>query len=182
MTKTVGIVGARGHTGSELLRILAGHSEVEVVWAGSRERAGQPVDDYPGLLFTDTDPQFVAANPVDVVFLALPDGASDEFLAVIPERTVVVDISSDHRWDSDWAYGLPELFRDRIAGSRRIANPGCYATVMQLALAPLLGDADGTPVVFGVSGYSGAGTTPSPRNDPERLAAREGLEERGHID
>lgn len=170
MTKTVGIVGARGYTGSELLRILHRHPEVEVVWAGSREKAGEPVDDYPGLTFSDTDPEFVAANPVDVVFLALPDGASASFLGVIPDETVVIDISADHRWDTDWAYGLPELFRDRIAGSRRIANPGCYATVMQLALAPLIDEAEGAPVVFGVSGYSGAGTTPGPRNDPDRLA------------
>lgn len=170
MTTTVGIVGARGHTGSELLRILRRHPDVEVAWAGSRERAGQSVDAYPGLVFSDTDPEFVAANPVDVVFLALPDGASGEYLGAVGGDTVVVDISADHRWDPDWAYGLPELFRDKIAGSRRIANPGCYATVMQLALAPLLDDADGTPVVFGVSGYSGAGTTPGPRNDPERLA------------
>src|SRR5690554_2961314 len=124
MTKTVGIVGARGYTGSELLRILHRHPEVEVVWAGSREKAGEPVDDYLGLTFSDTDPEFVAANPVDVVFLALPDGASASFLGVIPDETVVIDISADHRWDTDWAYGLPELFRDRIAGSRRIANPG----------------------------------------------------------
>lgn len=170
MTHSVGIVGARGHTGSELLRILSRHQGVEVAWAGSRERAGQPVEAYPGLVFSDTDPGFVAANPVDVVFLAMPDGASADFLAVIPPETVVIDISADHRWDDDWAYGLPELFRDKIAGSRRIANPGCYATVMQLALSPLLGDADGVPVVFGVSGYSGAGTTPGPRNDPDRLA------------
>ncbi len=170
MTYSVGIVGARGHTGSELLRILRRHPGVEVAWAGSRERAGQAVEDYPGLVFSDTDPGFVAANPVDVLFLALPDGASADFLAVIPPETVVIDISADHRWDDDWAYGLPELFRDKIAGSRRIANPGCYATVVQLALAPLLDDADGVPVVFGVSGYSGAGTTPGPKNDPERLA------------
>lgn len=170
MTKTVGIVGARGYTGTELLKILHRHPEVEVAWAGSREKAGQPVDDYPGLVFTDTTPEFVAGNPVDVMFLALPDGASAVYVDMIPEETVVIDISADHRWDSEWVYGLPELFRDRIAGSRRIANPGCYATVMQLALAPLLDDTDGTPVVFGVSGYSGAGTTPGPRNDPERLA------------
>ncbi len=170
MTKTVGIVGARGHTGSELLRILGRHPEVEVAWAGSRERAGEPVDDYPGLVFSAVDTGFMAANPADVLFLALPDGASKEYLGAVGSDTVVVDISADHRWDPDWAYGLPELFRDKIAGSRRIANPGCYATVMQLALAPLLGDADGVPVVFGVSGYSGAGTTPSPRNDPDRLA------------
>lgn len=170
MTFTAGIVGARGHTGSELIRILGQHPEVELAWAGSREKAGEPVEGYPNLVFSAVDPDFVAANPVDVLFLALPDGASEGFIEVVSPDKTIIDISSDHRWDDDWAYGLPELFRDKIASSRRISNPGCYATVMQLALAPLLDDADGVPVVFGVSGYSGAGTTPSSKNDPERLA------------
>jgi N-acetyl-gamma-glutamyl-phosphate reductase common form len=83
--------------------------------------------------------------------------------------TVIVDISADHRLADDWAYGLPELFRDKIAGARRIANPGCYATALQLSVAPFLEDLAGVPAVFGVSGYSGAGTTPGPKNDPARL-------------
>lgn len=170
MTATVGIVGARGYTGSELVHILARHPEVGVAWAGSRELAGRPVDGLPGLEYTSVDPAHLAANPVDVVFLALPDGASGPYVDAVPPETVIVDISADHRWDPAWAYGLPELFREKVAGSRRVANPGCYATVMQLALAPLLPHVDGTPTVFGVSGYSGAGTTPGPRNHPERLA------------
>jgi N-acetyl-gamma-glutamyl-phosphate reductase len=170
MTATVGVVGARGHTGSELLRILDRHPAVKIAWAGSRELAGQPVDGIDGLVFTAVDADHLAANPVDVVFLALPDGASGGYVKAVTPDTVVVDISADHRWDPDWAYGLPELFRDKIAGSHRVANPGCYATVMQLAIAPLLPLAAGAPAVFGVSGYSGAGTTPGPRNDPERLA------------
>lgn len=169
MTSTVGIVGARGHTGSELLRILDRHPGATVAWAGSRELAGEPVRGVDGLFFTAVDPEHLAANPVDVVFLALPDGASSAYVDAAPVGTVIVDISADHRWDADWAYGLPELFRDKIAGSRRVANPGCYATVMQLAIAPLIPHVRGVPAVFGVSGYSGAGTTPSPRNDPERL-------------
>jgi N-acetyl-gamma-glutamyl-phosphate reductase common form len=82
---------------------------------------------------------------------------------------VIIDISADHRFDDTWVYGLPELQREKIAGARRIANPGCYATALQLAIAPFVDDLGGTPTVFGVSGYSGAGTTPSPRNDPENL-------------
>ena len=83
---------------------------------------------------------------------------------------VLIDISADHRFDNSWEYGLPELRRERLEGARRVANPGCYATAMQLAIAPFVDHLDGVPAVFGVSGYSGAGTTPSPRNDPDRLA------------
>ncbi|HEX7770628.1 MAG TPA: N-acetyl-gamma-glutamyl-phosphate reductase, partial [Dokdonella sp.] len=74
----------------------------------------------------------------------------------------------DHRF-GDWHYGLPELTRGRYAGQRRIANPGCYATAMQLAIAPLRDELAGPPACFGVSGHSGAGTTPSDRNDPDKL-------------
>ena len=80
-----------------------------------------------------------------------------------------MDLSADRRFDPQWAYGLPELGRERIRGARRIANPGCYATAMQLAIAPLLDQLAGPPQCFGVSGYSGAGTTPSDRNNPELL-------------
>lgn len=166
----VGIVGARGYAGSELLRILARHPGVEVTFAGSRELDGRPVEAIEGLVFQSVDPGYLVDHPVDVVFLALPDGAAAPYVDVIGSDTVIIDISADHRFDPGWGYGLPELFRDKLAGARRIANPGCYATVMQIALAPLLPMMDGTPAVFGVSGYSGAGTTPGPRNDPDRLA------------
>jgi N-acetyl-gamma-glutamyl-phosphate reductase len=167
---SVGIVGARGHAGGELLRILSTHPGVEVVFAGSRELDGQPVGTIEGLFFRSIDPDYLTDNPADVVFLALPDGAAAPYVEALGPDTVIVDISADYRFDPEWAYGLPELFRERLMGARRIANPGCYATVMQIALAPLLPMMDGTPAVFGVSGYSGAGTTPGPRNDPDRLA------------
>ncbi len=83
--------------------------------------------------------------------------------------SVVIDLSADFRGAPGWAYGLPELGRDALRGARRVANPGCYATAGILALWPVRDIATGTPSVFGLSGYSGAGTTPSPRNDPARL-------------
>ena len=82
---------------------------------------------------------------------------------------MIIDISFDHRLDDAWVYGLPELGRNKIRGALRIANPGCYATAMQLAIAPLIDRVSGVPVAFGVSGYSGAGTTRGPKNDPKRL-------------
>jgi N-acetyl-gamma-glutamyl-phosphate reductase len=81
----------------------------------------------------------------------------------------VVVLSADHRFDAAWVYGQPERFRARMRGAKRIASPGCYATAAQLAAAPLLGRLDGSVHAFGVSGYSGAGTARSERNDPEAL-------------
>jgi N-acetyl-gamma-glutamyl-phosphate reductase len=167
---TIGVVGARGHTGGELLRLIQGHPSLDLSFAGSRELAGEPAPGYDGMVFESIGPDDLPGRDVDVVVLALPDGAGDAYVAVIPDETVIVDISADHRFDDDWAYGLPELFREKVRGAARIANPGCYATAAQIALAPLVDAVDGVPAVFGVSGYSGAGTTPGPRNDPERLA------------
>ena len=104
--------------------------------------------------------------------LALPNGMAAPFVAevdAVAPDTVIVDLSADHRFADAWHYGLPELTRDRAAGARRIANPGCYATAMQLAIAPMCDALAGPAQCFGVSGYSGAGTTPSPKNDPAAL-------------
>lgn len=165
----VGVIGARGHTGAELMRILGDHPYVKVDFAGSRELEGQPVPAIEGLSYESLGPEGVAARELDAIFLALPDSVSAPWARAMSPDTVIVDISADHRFDDTWVYGLPELNRDKIAGARRIANPGCYATALQLTVAPFVDDLDGIPTVFGVSGYSGAGTTPSPRNDPENL-------------
>jgi N-acetyl-gamma-glutamyl-phosphate reductase len=177
MRRTVGIVGARGHVGSELIRLIAQHPGLELVFVSSRERAGQPLAaheaGYRGdLCYVSLDAAGVAAAGADAVILALPNGMAAPYVAAIDAgspRTVLVDLSADHRFDDDWYYGLPELTRGRAAGRTRISNPGCYATAMQLALAPLVDRLAGPAQCFGVSGYSGAGTAPSERNDPERL-------------
>jgi N-acetyl-gamma-glutamyl-phosphate reductase len=165
----VGVVGARGHTGAELVRLIRDHPSLELTFAGSRELAGQPVPGIENVVFESIGTDDVSRHDLEVVILALPDGAGDPYVEALDEDTVIVDISADHRFDDTWAYGLPELFRNKVQGTRRISNPGCYATAMQIALAPLVADVSGVPAVFGVSGYSGAGTTPGPRNDPERL-------------
>lgn len=167
-TFSVGVIGARGHTGAELLRILDGHPYVEIDFAGSRERAGEPVPEIDGLTFENLGPEDTAERAVDGIFLALPDGIGGPWVEAASPDTVIVDISADHRFD-EWVYGLPELNREKIAGARRIANPGCYATALQLAIAPFVEHLGGIPTVFGVSGYSGTGTTPSRFNDPENL-------------
>ncbi|MEM9496262.1 MAG: N-acetyl-gamma-glutamyl-phosphate reductase [Pseudomonadota bacterium] len=173
----VGLVGARGHTGRELLRLIGGHPELMLAYAVSREFAGRPVSDiapeeHDECIFEALTPTEAAPRRADVVILALPDGAASDYVAAfedIAPKRILVDLSADNRFDDNWAYGLPELHRAKIAGKKRIANPGCYATAMQLALAPLVPHFAGAPAVFGVSGYSGAGTKPSPRNDETRL-------------
>jgi len=175
--KTLGIIGARGHAGAELLRLAARHPSFELVFVSSRELAGQRVADHVDgfageLVYESLTPDAVAARHADAVVLALPNGKSADFVAALDAArpdTVIVDLSADHRFDDGWHYGLPELTRDRAAGRTRIANPGCYATAMQLAIAPVKGRLAGPPVCFGVSGHSGAGTMPSDRNDPDKL-------------
>ncbi len=173
----VGLIGARGHTGRELIRLIAGHPELMLAYAVSREWAGRRVteiapEDQDECIFEALSAEEAAARRADVVILALPDGAAADHVAAFEEiapKRVLVDLSADHRFNDNWAYGLPELNRAAIKGEKRIANPGCYATATQLALAPLVEKFDGAPTVFGVSGYSGAGSTPSPKNDVERL-------------
>jgi N-acetyl-gamma-glutamyl-phosphate reductase len=124
------------------------------------------------MVFDDLRPQSLRQLRTDACVLALPNGAAARYVEVLDRHhpdAVVVDLSADYRFDPEWAYGQPERFAEQIAGARRIANPGCYATGAQLALAPLAGQLADVPAIFGVSGYSGAGTTPSRKNDPEVL-------------
>ena len=168
--RRVGVVGARGHTGAELVRLIRDHPSLDLAFAGSRELEGQPVPGQDDVRFESIGPDDLATGDVAAVFLALPDGAGASYLAAVGRDTVIIDISADHRFDDAWQYGLPELFREKLRGATRIANPGCYATATQIALAPLVDAVSGVPAVFGVSGYSGAGSAPGPRNDQERLS------------
>ncbi|HCV95372.1 MAG TPA: N-acetyl-gamma-glutamyl-phosphate reductase [Stenotrophomonas sp.] len=174
---TVGIVGARGHTGAELIKLIAAHPNLQLGFVSSRELAGQRVSDHHAdwrgeLEFENLDADAVAAKGVDAVILALPNGLSAAFVTALEAAapdTVIVDLSADHRFEPSWYYGLPELTRGDYLGQKHISNPGCYATAMQLAISPLLQQLAGPPQCFGVSGYSGAGTTPSDKNNPELL-------------
>lgn len=176
-TKTVGLVGARGHTGAELIRLIARHPQLELAFVSSRELDGQPVsahiEGFAGALrYENLGHEQVAARGMDAVILALPNGKSGDIVAALEAQapdTVIVDLSADYRFNEDWYYGLPELTRANYSGQKRISNPGCYATAMQLAIAPLLDRLAGPPQCFGVSGYSGAGTTPSDKNDVGKL-------------
>ncbi len=175
---TLGIIGARGHTGAELIKLVAAHPRLQLAFVSSRERAGQRLADHHpeidgDLAYENLDADAAAAKGVDAVILALPNGLAAPFVAAITAAkadTVIVDLSADYRFEGSWYYGLPELTRSSYAGQKHISNPGCYATAMQLAIHPLLDLLAGPPQCFGVSGYSGAGTTPSDKNNPELLA------------
>ena len=175
--KTVGLVGARGHTGAELIRLIARHPQLELAFVSSRELAGQPVSAYiegfaGDLRYENLGHEQVAGRGVDAVILALPNGKAGDIVAALEAQApdaLIIDLSADYRFNEGWYYGLPELTRASYAGQKRISNPGCYATAMQLAIAPLLSRLAGPPQCFGVSGYSGAGTTPSDKNDTDKL-------------
>lgn len=175
--KRIGIVGARGHTGAELIRLVAAHPALELAYVSSRELNGQRVDEhvqeYRGeLRYSSPSHEELPALDADVVVLALPNGKASvcvEAFDAAGKDPVIVDLSADYRFDNTWYYGLPELTRDKWRGEKRISNPGCYATAIQLSIAPLKDLLAAPPVCFGVSGYSGAGTTPSDKNNPEKL-------------
>ena len=173
----VGIVGARGHVGAELIRLLDAHPRFELAYVGSRELDGQRladhIDAYAGeLRYSSPANEALPTLGADAVVLALPNGKAAACVAAFDAANtnpVIVDLSADYRFDDGWYYGLPELTRTRYRGERRISNPGCYATAMQLAIAPMRDLLHGPVQCFGVSGYSGAGTTPSDKNDPDKL-------------
>ncbi|HUB88933.1 MAG TPA: N-acetyl-gamma-glutamyl-phosphate reductase [Dyella sp.] len=175
--KRIGIVGARGYTGAELIRLVAAHPALELAYVSSRELNGQPVqahvEGYQGELhYSSPAHEELPLLDADVVVLALPNGKASacvEAFDAAGKNPVIVDLSADYRFDSKWYYGLPELTRDKWRGEKRISNPGCYATAIQLSVAPLKDVLAAPPVCFGVSGYSGAGTTPSDKNNPEKL-------------
>jgi N-acetyl-gamma-glutamyl-phosphate reductase len=188
----VGVVGASGYVGVELLRLCAGHPEFEVVVATAGAHAGQRVAAhtpslaaaYPSLAYTSAEPD--ALDGLDVLFCALPHGESQRLLPPVLGRVgAVVDLAADFRlkdaaqyeeWYGEphaapgllgqFAYGLPELFGEALPGARLVAAPGCYPTAAALALAPLVRSGAVAPegmVVDAASGVSGAGRAASER-------------------
>ncbi|QOC22710.1 N-acetyl-gamma-glutamyl-phosphate reductase [Wenzhouxiangella sp. AB-CW3] len=172
------LIGARGYTGRTLLELLLQHPGIELALATSGSKAGRPIREqvpaWPDAdqVFIELAPESVDEVDADIWVLALPNGHSAPWVAAIESArpdALVLDLGADWRFDEQWVYGLTEFNRDAIAGARRIANPGCYATAALFGLLPIRRSLASPPVVFGVSGYSGAGSTPSPRNDPDRL-------------
>ncbi|KAM0279852.1 hypothetical protein ACHAQH_004403 [Verticillium albo-atrum] len=179
----IALIGARGYTGQALIDLFEAHPFMDLRHVSSRELAGQQLERYTKrkVIYEHLTPEDAAQldqnGEVDCWVMALPNGVCKPYVDAINEaqkgsnsKSVIIDLSADYRFDKDWAYGLPELTkRSDIFPSTRISNPGCYATGAQLGITPLVEHLGGDPVVFGVSGYSGAGTKPSPKNDVNLL-------------
>ncbi len=183
----VGVAGASGYAGGELVRLLAGHPAVELTFFGARDSAGRTIGEahphlastgFAGAMLEPIDPTEIA-DRVEVVFCALPNGASAEIApAMLDEGVRVIDLAGDFRlaaaaypewygfehpaaeWLEKAVYGLPELFGEQVAGAQLVANPGCYPTPVILGIAPLLAANLVEPaaiLVDGKTGLSGAG-------------------------
>ncbi len=168
--RTVAIVGAAGYTGGEALDILLGHPGFEVVCAQSNSQAGKRVDELHPRLRGRTQLAFAKTveTPADAWLLCTGHGRAAQYLIdnPLPGETKVVDLSRDFRLagEHDFVYGLPEAFADDIRGARAVANPGCFATAIQLALLPLAraGLLEHPVSITAVTGSTGAGQAPSP--------------------
>lgn len=164
----VGIIGGAGYTAGELIRILINHPNVELAFVHSTSNAGNKLYSVHEGLFGETEQEFAAEydlNAVDVVFMCSGHGKSTEFWAQNPrpEKLKVVDLAQDYRDEScGYVYGLPECNRDRIKGCSLLANPGCFATAIQLGLMPLAANGLLTSEVSvtGITGSTGAGVKP----------------------
>lgn len=165
----VGILGAAGYTGGELIRLLLNHPQVEIVFANSESNAGNLVSDVHEGLLGDTEMTFTDEMPfdsVDVIFFCFGHGKSEAFLKehTIPAKVKIIDLAQDFRikGDHDYVYGLPEMNRAEIVACQHLANPGCFATCIQEGLLPLAkaGLLTHDVSVNAVTGSTGAGQKP----------------------
>ena len=165
----VGILGAAGYTGGELIRLLLNHPQAEIVFANSESNAGNLVSDVHEGLIGETDLRFTSEMPfdqVDVVFFCFGHGKSEQFLKehTIPANVKIIDMAQDFRikGDHDYVYGLPEIHKEEIKKAQHLANPGCFATCIQLGLLPAanMGLIHDDVAVNGITGSTGAGQKP----------------------
>ena len=177
----IGILGAAGYTGGELIRLLLNHPEAEIVFANSESNAGNSVADVHEGLYGETDLKFTAEMPfdqVDVIFFCFGHGKSEAFLKEhnVPENVKIIDLAQDFRLAPqtvvatqqptpaahDFVYGLPEINEAKIASAMHVANPGCFATCIQLGLLPAakMGLINSDVSVNAITGSTGAGQKP----------------------
>jgi N-acetyl-gamma-glutamyl-phosphate reductase, common form len=166
----VGIIGGAGYTAGELIRLLINHPDVEIVFINSTSNAGNKITDIHEGLYGETDMAFTDELPldkIDLLYFCTAHGDTRKFMEshTLPENLKVIDLSMDYRIASDehdFIYGLPELNRRRICQSKYVANPGCFATCIQLGLLPLAKNLllNGDVSVNAITGSTGAGVKP----------------------
>lgn len=162
----VGIIGAAGYTAGELIRLLVHHPHAQITFAHSTSNAGKPFHAVHEGLIGDTDQCFSDTydlNAIDVLFLCSGHGKSSAFWAEneCPAGLKIIDLAQDYRDEHDgYVYGLPELQREKITQATKIANPGCFATCIQLALLPMMGKTEQANVTA-ITGATGAGQKPT---------------------
>ena len=169
-----GIIGGAGYTAGELIRLLLNHPDVELKWVHSSSNAGKPVTDVHKGLFGETDLVFSDTynyDNINVLFFCTPHGESRKFMAensaTMPKDMKIIDLSNDFRIEDgshDFVYGLPELNRKRLVrGAIHVANPGCFATAIQLSLLPLAKNLllNSDIHITAITGSTGAGVKPS---------------------
>jgi len=167
----VGIIGGAGYTAGELIRILINHPNVEIKFVNSSSNAGNKITSVHGGLIGETDLSFTDQSPlgeIDVLFFCTAHGDTKKFMDTntIPKGLKIIDLSTDYRKESaehGFVYGLPELNKSRIQAAERVANPGCFATAIQLALLPLAkaGLLKNEVHVNAITGSTGAGQSPT---------------------
>ena len=166
----VGIAGGAGYTAGELLRLLINHPSVEIKYIQSESHKGEPISSvHSDLLYSDLTFSDINFDDIDVLYICMGHGNSAKFLAEnpMPQSVKIIDLSNDFRLKADageFVYGAPELNREQIRAARCVANPGCFATSINLALLPLAaaGLLPEDVNVTGITGSTGAGQKPTP--------------------
>ena len=166
-----GIIGGAGYTAGELIRLLLNHPDAELTFINSSSNAGNKITDVHGGLYGETDLVFTSELPldsIDLLFFCIAHGDTKKFMEshTVPENVKIIDLSMDYRIEGpehDFVYGLPELNRRRICNARHIANPGCFATCIQLGVLPLAKHLmlNSDLHVNAITGSTGAGVKPS---------------------
>tara|TARA_B100001989_G_C24510527_1_gene450151 strand:- start:138 stop:1091 length:954 start_codon:yes stop_codon:yes gene_type:complete len=167
----IALLGGRGFVGQEIIKLIDKHSFFDLSLIYSSSQAGEKIESYnknPELKYSDLN-ENLQLDDIDIVICALPNGQSSKFVDKIEKinnSIVIIDISSDFRFDDNWFYSIPEI-NNISSGMKRISNPGCYATASQLAIAPIKDIINFKVSCVGISGYSGAGAIPNDKNNPK---------------
>ena len=169
----IALFGGRGYVGQEIIQLINIHPNFSLNRAYSSSSAGERVLKYTknkDLKYSLLTIEDINLNNIDIVILALPNEQSFEYVEAIrkfSQSIIIIDLSSDHRFDDGWVYRIPEIHNDSLHPN--IANPGCYATAIQLSVAPITNLIKNKLVSIGISGYSGAGSSLNDKNDPKNL-------------